>query len=215
MELEQNKKQLQKWLNEWIPMNYGQLKKQYAYMSGKQSAVYGLIELACEGGSIKAINEALDRVLGKVVKPVIVHKTRIRQIYPLATEKLVGPDQDKAIVSKKIEDIGVVIDKGDLPSEILMSAINHIGDLQKDDISLILDNREDNTVAMTMAASLYSMAIINKDLNSIISIFNRLDGAVADVVAVYDDSTITLPIYADKAPYDAKKDDNGVFYVDL
>ena len=216
----ENKRELKGFLEKWLPKTYGEMIRDEINMTNKERLASTLVKLICDGGNMKAINIALDRLVGKVEKAIIIRKVTVRQLYVDATqreleakEKMVVDERPDVIEYKDNNDI--ILNKEETPSFLLEKELEIVGDADKQYIGEILDNKEIYSVARVMSTSLYSQAIISNNIEAIRVLFDRIDGAVADVVNIYDDSLIVVPNYSKKAPMDAKQDSNGTFYVDM
>lgn len=62
--------------------------------------------------------------------------------------------------------------------------------------------------------NLYGIAMRGSNLGAIKLLFDYLDGAVADVVRLEGETTIWLESWADVAPYEAIKGEDGIYYVE-
>ena len=216
----ENKRELKGFLEKWLPKTYGEMLRDEINMTNKERLASTLVKLICDGGNMKAINIALDRLVGKVEKAIIIRKVTVRQLYVDATqreleakEKMVIDERPDIIEYKDNNDI--ILNKEETPSFLLEKELEFVGDADKQYIGEILDNKEIYSVARVMSTSLYSQAIISNNIEAIRVLFDRIDGAVADVVNIYDDSLIVVPNYSKKAPMDTKQDSSGTFYIDM
>ena len=78
----------------------------------------------------------------------------------------------------------------------------------------MLDNKKKHNTALVVAANLYAVAQSGKNMASVKLLFELLDGAVADVVEVYERKPVELTNYAEEAPANAKMGSDGVYFVE-
>lgn len=210
--------------------NYGDLIRSSSKFNNYQYVVYNLLRCCIEDANIKAIMLAFDRVCGKVEKPIIVRNTSVKvqfleaksksdnpeDVYVISTGATVAERQAE-ILSKKpdrADDGVVVLPESEQPSHMLNRSLDEIGGLSPDDLTEILDNPTDYPTHLVFVASLFSIAQASTGLGGIRVIFDRVDGAVADIIVVENDQDVVLlENYADVAPYNAVLNADGVYEV--
>lgn len=221
--MESNKKQLQEWLNQALTTTYGELLTLYKVASNKQRSVLSLVMECCELPNLEAIGMTFDRVVGKVAKPVEVRVVRTRYLYVNATAKELtpppAPPQQAQIDYDDDADQEVIVPEEMLPSDFLLRELERVGMMTKEETNAVLDDRNNHQVATVMCANLYTALSHSKSgvrMGAIRLLFDRFDGAVADKVLISaGDDLIRLPNYAQVAPYNAKKNSKGYYYLDL
>lgn len=211
-------KKLQNSFNDFLPQRYLAFRRGRDQLTANQDVVAELLRICCEEDDVKPIKIAFERILGKPEKVVVIKRTSVRTIFPDARKKSLRPiindrvlDQTAAV---SIVDNKIVIDEANAPGVLLTKMLDKIGDKGRDYAYQVLDKKDRYTVAEVMVANLYAIAMRGANLGAIMLLFDYLDGAVADVIRLDGEDTILLENYADVAPYEAKKGDDGVWYVE-
>ena len=167
---------------------------------------------------MKAIKIAFERILGKPEKVIVIKRTTVRTVFPDAKTK-----QPKALVNNRVQDETaatlitegkVVVDEDNAPGVLLKKMLDKIGDEGNSYSYEVLEKKNGYSVAEVMVANLYAIAMRGSNLAAIMMLFDYLDGAVADVIRLEGEDTILLESWADVAPYEAKQDAQGVYYVE-
>jgi len=211
-------KKLQNSFNVFLPQRYGVFRRSLHELTSNQAVVAELIRICCEGGDVKAIQMAFERILGKPEKVVVIKRTLVRTLYVDARTKKRKPEIDDRVrdeVRIMPTENKVVISADNAPGLLLKSMVDEIGEKERDYSYKVLDDKDRYEVAEVMAANLYGIAMRGANLSAIKLLFDYLDGAVADVVRLEGEDTIMLEDYADVAPYEAQQDENGVWYVQI
>lgn len=201
-------------------MNYRAFKQAMPTLSSNQAVVASLIRICCEEDDVKAIKIAFERILGKPEKVVVIKRTLVRTVFPDAKTKA-----PRALVNNRVQDETaavaltenkelVVVDEANAPGILLQKKLDEIGDALNTYSYEVLDEKDKYSVAEVMVANLYAIAMRGSNLAAIDMLFDRLDGAVADVVRLEGEDTILLESLADVAPYEAKQGADGVYYIE-
>ena len=212
-----NSKKLQNSFNDFLPMNYRDFKVGLPNLTSNPGVVASLLRICCEEDDIKAIKLAFERILGKPEKVLVIKRMKVRMLYPEATAKMSQPEVSERVedeVAIAPEDTKVVIDAKDAPGQLLRQRLDEMGDKPATYAYEVLENKNEYTVVEVVVANLYAIALRGSNLAAIAMLFDYLDGAVADVIRIGTDDTIMLENYAEVAPYEAKQDENGIYYVE-
>lgn len=213
-----NTKKLQNSFNLFLPQKYGVFKRGMHELTSNEAVVAELIRACCEGTDVKAIEMAFERILGKPEKVVVIKRTLVRTLYLDARTKKQKPEIDNRVkdeVRIASTDNKVVVSAENAPGLLLKRMVEEIGEKEREYSYKVLDQKDHHEVAEVMAANLYGIAMRGGNLSAIKLLFDYLDGAVADVVRLEGEDTILLEDYANVAPFEAKQDEQGVFYVEI
>ncbi len=211
-------KKLQNCFNVFLPQNYFHFRRKVESLPANEAVVAELLRICCEKDDVKAIKVAFERILGKPEKVIIIKRTLVRIDFPDARAKA-----QKAIVNNRVmdevqiaptADDRIVISESNAPGILLRKMIDEIGDKPQSYTYDVLERKEQHTVAEVMAANLYGIAMRGANIAAIELLFDYLDGAVADVIRLEGEDTILLENWADTAPFEAKQDEAGVWYVE-
>jgi hypothetical protein len=213
-------KKLQNSFNDFLPMNYLEFRRGLLKLSANQAVVAELIRICCEEDDVKAIKIAFERILGKPEKVIVIKHTKVRTVFPDATDKFAVPtldtrvkDHTAAVAVTERDDV-VIVDEANAPGVLLRKMLDKVGESGRDYAYQVVDNKNRYPVAEVMVANLYGIAMRGANLAAIMMLFDYLDGAVADVVRLDGEDTILVESWADTAPYEAIQDDDGVYYVE-
>lgn len=214
-------KKLQNYFNDFLPMEYTAFKRGINDLASNPAVVAELLRVGCEetasNGGIKAIQMAFERILGKPEKVIVIKRTITRMLYPEASEKALEPPtiatDDDAIPTAL--DNKVVVDEPDSPGYILKQELDKVGYKGRAYAYEVVDSPHGHPVSEVLVCNLYALAMAGGNLSAIDLLFNYLDGAVADVIRIDGLDTILLENYAQTAPYDAIRGDDGVYYIDM
>ena len=102
------KKKLQNFFNDFLPMNYREFRQAVPEMSANQAVVAELLRVCCEENDVKAMKMAFERILGKPERVLVIKRTVVRTIFPDATKKL-----DKPVEPTRVQDETVAVKQGD------------------------------------------------------------------------------------------------------
>lgn len=160
---------------------------------------------------------AFERILGKPERALVIKRVITRVIYPEALKKALKSSKSIRPLPLRNEegDLLTVVDEEQSPSYLVKKTLNTLGDAEGQKMYDILEYKDRYTVAEVFCANVYACAIAGHNVNIMRLLFDYLDGAVADVVRVTTDDVLLLEDYAKEAPYEAKQDENGVWYVDI
>ena len=200
--------------NEMLNENYGELWRNSHTFSNNKNAVFGLVRLCCEEANIDAIRMAFERTIGKVAKPVVIRHISVQTRFPYATRLASHSSVKNAIQSNQQAQGAISVQAHQLPSHVLTDALNKIGGSNQDFLAEVLDNKKKHNTALVVAANLYAVAQSGKNMASVKLLFELLDGAVADVVEVYEQKPVQLTNYAEEAPANAKMGSDGVYFIE-
>lgn len=210
-------KKLQNYFKDFLPQNYREFRSSANTLASNPAVVAELLRICCENDDVKAIKMAFERILGKPEKVVVIKRTTVKLIYPDAREKHPKPavdtraqDETTVATTKK----QVVISEDEAPGQLLRKMFDKIGERGREYAYEVIDKKNLYTVAEVMVANLYAIAMRGGHLGAIQLLFDYLDGAVADVVRIEGENTVLIENYADIAPYEAIKGDDGIYYVE-
>lgn len=210
-------KKLQNSFNTFLPLSYFDFRRDND-LTTNQAVVAELLRICCNEDDVKAIQLAFERILGKPEKVIVIKRTLVKMVYPDATKKAPHAVVDNRVqdetTTMALTDKSVVIDEADAPGLLLRRMMDEIGEKGRQYSYEVLDNKDKHTVAEVMVANLYGIAMKGANLGAIKLLFDYLDGAVADVVRLEGEDTILLENWADTAPYEAKQDEDGVWYIE-
>lgn len=211
-------KKLQNSFNDFLPQKYLKFRRGVHELTSNQSVVHELLRICCEEDDVKAIKIAFERILGKPEKVIIIKRTIVRTIFPDARTKqpkmLVDDSVHDEVAVQPVQTAKVIIDEANAPGILLTKMLDKIGDEGRDYAYQVVDKKDSFTVAEVMVANLYGIAMRGANLAAIMMLFDYLDGAVADVIRLDGEDTVLLENWADVAPYEAKQDENGVWYIE-
>jgi len=212
-------KKLQNSFNDFLPRNFFEFRRDIYELTSNQAVVAELLRTCCEENDVKAIEMAFERILGKPEKVLVIKRTLVRTEYPDALTKasesvVVERVLDETRAESVVDSSQVVIDGSNAPGILLRQMVDEIGDKPRDYSYKVLENKGKHTVAEVMAANLYGIAMGGSNLGAIKLLFDYLDGAVADVIRIEGLDTILLENWADIAPHEAQKSEDGVYFVE-
>ena len=205
---------LNNYFKDHLPKNYRDFRLSVHKMSSNEAVVAELLRICCEEDNVQAIKLFFERTLGKPEKTIIIKRTSIRMEYPNATQKALEPQIEEETTAISPLENKVVIEEKDSPGWLLNQALDKIGESGQEYAYEVIEDRDKYPVIEVLAANLYAIAMRGGNLNAITLLFNYLDGSIADVIRLDDQDTILLENYAEQAPYEAKQDENGVWYVE-
>lgn len=218
MEQQQKTKKLQNSFSTFLPQSFRDFKIAMPSLSSNQGVVASLLRICCEEEDVKAIKIAFERILGKPEKVVIIKRTLVRVTFPEAIARRLNPildDRAKDEVSVvPVTEGKIVIEEADAPAYLLRKQLEKMGELENTVAFDILDKKDRYTVVEVLVANLYAIALRGSNLAAISMLFDYLDGTVADVIRIEGENTVMLESYATVAPYEAKKGEDGVWYVE-
>lgn len=176
-----------------------------------------LLYICCTENNTNAMKLAFERILGKPERALVIKRVITRVIYPEACKKALKPSKPIRLLPLRNEEGNslTVIDEEQSPSYLVKKTLNTLGGAEGQKMYDILEYKDRYTVAEVFCANVYACAIAGHNVNIMRLLFDYLDGAVADVVRVTTDDVLLLEDYAKEAPYEAKQDENGVWYVDI
>lgn len=205
---------LNNYFKDYLPMNYREFRLSVHKMSSNEAVVAELLRICCEEDNVQAIKLFFERTLGKPEKTIIIKRTSIRMEYPNATKKALEPQvEEEGVITSPLEN-KVIVEEKDSPGWLLNRALDKIGESGQEYAYEVIEGKDRHSVIEVLAANLYAIAMRGGNLNAITLLFNYLDGSVADVIRLDAEDTILLENYAEQSPYEAKQDENGVWYVE-
>lgn len=205
---------LQNYFKDFLPMTYREFQLARSGMTANESVVAELLRVCCEEDEVKGMKMGLERILGKPEQVVILKTLNTRTLYPNAKSRLPAPEEKELEESADPYAGMVVVDSKDTPSGLLRSEIDKVGDMPNEDVYDVVEHKENHTVAQVFAANVYATAMRGGNLGAIELLFNYLDGAIADVVRIDANDVLILENYANIAPYEAIKGEDGVYYIE-
>lgn len=205
---------LQNFFSDFLPQNYFDFRRSIYDMTSNQAVVAELLRVCCEDDEVKAIKMAFERVLGKPEKAIVIKQTKMRVEYPEATGRLPSPEATDTPEPIDITRGKVTLAQKDTPGYVLQQMLDKVGDEGNQYAYDVLENKDKHTVAEVMVCNLYAIAMRGGNLAAIDLLFEYLDGSIADVIRVEGSDTVLIENYAESAPYEAKQDENGVWYVE-
>lgn len=206
---------LQNYFSDFLPQSYFDFRRGIYGLRSNQAVVAELLRACCEEDEVKAIKMAFERLLGKPEKAIVIKRTLIRTEYPEANAKLPAPTTTETPeVQSDVARGKVVMMEKDTPGYLLQQMLDKVGEKGRHYAYDVLDNKDKHSVAEVLVCNLYAIAMRGANLEAIKLLFDYLDGTVADVVRIEGSETILLENYAEKAPYEAVRDENGVWYVE-
>ena len=212
-------KKLENCFNEFLPMNYRQWRLSRPGLTIAQQVPAELLYICCTENNTNAMKLAFERILGKPERALVITRVITRVIYPEALKKALKSSDKPALKALPLRDEEgntlTVVDEEQSPSYLVKKTLNTLGDTEGQKMYDILEYKDRYTVAEVFCANVYACAIAGHNVNIMRLLFDYLDGAVADVVRVTTDDVLLLEDYAKEAPYEAKQDENGVWYVDI
>ena len=205
---------LNNYFKDHLPKNYRDFRLSVHKMSSNEAVVAELLRICCEEDNVQAIKLFFERTLGKPEKTIIIKRTSIRMEYPNATKKALKPQIEEETTAVSPLENKVIVEEKDSPGWLLNQALDKIGESGQEYAYEVIEDKDRYPVIEVLAANLYAIAMRGGNLNAITLLFDYLDGSVADVIRLDTEDTILLENYAEQAPYDAKQDENGVWYVE-
>jgi hypothetical protein len=212
-------KKLQNSFNEFLPQKFFDFRRDMYRLTANKAVVAELLRACCEETEVKAIQVVFERVIGKPEKVIAIKRTKVRTVFPDARAKALKPEvNDRVQDETRVQPVGqnkVVIDEGNAPGILLNKMIDKIGEKDQDYIWKVLDEKDKYSVAEVIVANLYGIAMRGANLGAIKLLFDYIDGAVADVVRLEGENTVMVESWADVAPFEAIKGEDGIFYLDM
>ena len=205
---------LNNYFKDHLPKNYRDFRLSVHKMSSNEAVVAELLRICCEEDNVQAIKLFFERTLGKPEKTIVIKRTSIRMEYPNATKKALEPQIEEETTAISPLENKVIVEEKDSPGWLLNRALDKIGESGQEYAYEVIEDKDKYSVIEVLAANLYAIAMRGGNLNAITLLFDYLDGSVADVIRLDAEDTILLENYAEQAPYEAKQDENGVWYVE-
>lgn len=210
-----------------------------ADLSGMQGAVLSLVR-RCSDGKLGAIQLAIDRVDGKVETPVKVEYPKVFVLFPHAEKVALGPPEPGSAMAALAppEDFDPL--KEEPPAEpdeekahiavmSLRDTLNKMADTPRK-VPLMIHQRKkevENALATNkalpeekniplvksvIAANLLTLAESGK-FEAITEIFDQIDGKLVETIRILGED-MYINSYILEAPYGAKKNKDGVYYLE-
>jgi len=202
--------------------------------TGNEGVVFGLVR-ACAKGKLSAIKTAIDRIDGKVATPIKEEFPMFFFLYPHAksidlpegvkeTDEIATQSDPLKEEPKKEDDDKSVV------TLTLRETVEKMADSNIKVVPLVLDYRDKLETAFKtdkdisefenpplvkaiIAANLLDLAR-NGNLEAINEVFERLEGKLVEVIK-YLGEDVYVTMFAEKAPYGAKKNKNGIYQVEV
>ena len=205
---------LNNYFKDHLPKNYRDFRLSVHKMSSNEAVVAELLRICCEEDNVQAIKLFFERTLGKPEKTILIKRTSIRMEYPNATQKALAPGDETETTAISPLENKVIVEEKDSPGWLLNQALDKIGESGQEYAYEVIEDKDRHPVIEVLAANLYAIAMRGGNLNAITLLFDYLDGSIADVIRLDTEDTILLENYAEQAPYEAKQDEDGVWYVE-
>ena len=205
---------LNNYFKDHLSKNYRDFRLSVHKMSSNEAVVAELLRICCEEDNVQAIKLFFERTLGKPEKTIVIKRTSIRMEYPNVTKKALEPGDETETTTISPLENKVIVEEKDSPGWLLNRALDKIGESGQEYAYEVIEDRDKYPLIEVLASNLYAIAMRGGNLNAITLLFNYLDGSVADVIRLDDQDTILLENYAEQAPYEAKQDEDGVWYVE-
>jgi len=187
------------------------------------TSIISAITRACMGGSLRAIQTALDRIDGKIAMEIDVEYPKFYILYPEATKKSDDPaiiDIDPIALPEPAE-LAVVESDDELPTGSLRAVLERMLDSPKKIVTDIIVAAErvdagnltggDPMVKSVIVAGLMKLVHDGK-IGAVFEVFDQIDGKVADKVKILGDD-VFMKRYDTIAPANAEKNENGIYQV--
>jgi hypothetical protein len=227
-------------LREVIDWNWSEFCKAEldADLSGLQGAVLSLVR-RCSDGKLGAIQLAIDRVDGKVETPIKVEYPKVFILFPDAKSVALAPPDPSSPTAALVapEDFNPLSEEPAEPEEekvhlatmSLRETLRKMADTPRK-VPLMIHQRKkevENAIAKNqplpeekniplvksvIAANLLTLAESGK-FEAITEVFDQIDGKLVETIRILgEDMYITS--YILEAPYGAKKNKDGVYYLE-
>lgn len=221
---------------DWNWLEFVEAEKAKGY-SSLEGTIFSLIR-ACSEGKLNPIRLTLNRIDGKVETPIEVIYPKFICLYPEAKTVAGLKPSDSAPV---IEPGDVPEEKGLIPTEseaeqpevedvvtlTLREAVDKLAQQDRTFVKLILDEKKAVeakdpkvinkskivSVKAVIAATLLKLAQSN-NFDAITEVFDQIDGKLVETIRVLK-KDIYLTSYIEEAPYGAKKNEDGVYQLEL
>lgn len=207
-----------------------------ADLSGLQGAVLSLIR-RCSDGKLGAIQLAIDRVDGKVEVPIKVEYPKVFVLFPEAKTVATIPASDGPNALLAPPDFDPLNDEPAEPQEeevhiatmSLRETLKKMADTPRK-VPLMIHQRkkeienaiakeqplpEDKNIPLVksiVAANLLTLAESGK-FEAITEVFDQIDGKLVETIRILGED-MYLSSYVLEAPYGAKKNKDGVYYLE-
>jgi hypothetical protein len=222
----------------WRWDEFCEAEKDHNY-TGYESAVFSLVR-TCSEGKLGAIKLAIDRVDGKIETPVKIEYPKVYFLYPDAkviasakfakigtdpenTNTLVlqtppeptpEPELEEEPVTAATLSLRETLHKMADQPRLLVAAILHRK--KAVEAGTLRENPDDPAnvplVKSVIAANLLHLAEKN-NFEAITEVFDQIDGKLVETIRILGDD-IYLTQYTLEAPYGAKKNKDGVYYIE-
>lgn len=209
--------------------------------TGYQSTVFALVR-TCSEGKLGAIKLAIDRVDGKIETPIKIEYPKVYFLYPEATRlakpsfRAIGTDPDKTNTLTLPAPPEAEPEPTPEPEEepvtaatlSLRETLHRMADSPRKLVPVILNRKKEveagtlkenpddpaniPLVKSVIAANLLHLAEKN-NFEAITEVFDQIDGKLVETIRILGDD-IFLTQYTLEAPYGAKKNKDGVYYIE-
>lgn len=222
----------------WTWDQFCQAEKDHNY-TGYEGAVMALIR-KCSDGKLGAIKLAIDRVDGKVETPIKVEYPKVFILFPHAEKVALGPpapDSPQALLAPP-DDFDSITQEQAKPQEeevkiatmSLRDTVKKMADAPRT-VPLMITQRKHEVeeavgagtqlpeekniplVKSIVAANLVLLATEAGKFEAITELFDQIDGKLVETIRILGED-MYLESYVLEAPYGAKKNQDGVYYLE-
>jgi hypothetical protein len=196
--------------------------EQNGNISNRQSVVVSLIR-ACVGGSMRAIQTALDRLDGVVEDRVEVILPKFYYRYPFASS--VEGDDSPPLVAPSTEPVLALAQaqsESELPSGKLRPVLERMLEAPRTTALAILASQQlldkgesamnDPYVKSVIVSALLGLAHTGK-MGAVLEVFDQIDGKIAKVLHVMGDD-VYVDSYLETAPVGAVLNEDGIYQIE-
>lgn len=205
---------------------------------GYQGTILSLIRI-CSEGKLGAIKTAIARVDGTVETPIRVEYPKVFILFPLAEEIALSPPSAYPMIETlPVEESGLVEiepevvedQSAQLATLSLRETLIKLSEAPRKMVKLILDRKRETELALAdnidltslgksiplvksvIAANLLKLAEGGK-FEAITEVFDQIDGKLVETIKVLGED-MYLSSYVLEAPYGAKRNEDGVYYIE-
>lgn len=227
-------------LHEVIDWQWDKFCKAEADMNykGYEGAIFSLIRV-CSEGKLGAIKTAISRVDGTVETPIKVEYPKVFILYPEATRVAIGPSTEEtpslALSAPQTTDIidepvepqeeevhlatmslrETLKEMAEAPREVTHKILLRKGEVEqalRQGVDLSEQGKQIPLVKSIVAANLLKLAEGGK-FEAITEVFDQIDGKLVETIRILGED-MYLNSYVLEAPYGAKKNKDGVYYLE-
>lgn len=208
--------------------------------TGYEGAVMALVR-QCSDGKLGAIRLAIDRVDGKVETPIKVEYPKVFILFPHAEKVALGPPepgsptallappenfdsidagpaepQEEQVKAATMDLRQTVKKMADAPRKVPLVIHQRKKEVEKavqNEIDLSKEKKNIPLVKSVIAANLIILANEKGKFEAITELFDQIDGKLVETIRILGED-MYLESYILEAPYGAKKNKDGVYYLE-